>query len=70
MSKTSTPAAPATRFDAFTVREYTQDGKTQNEWNKIGVAFPHKDNKGFTCILQAVPVNGEVQLRLHEPKAD
>lgn len=70
MSKTSTPAPATTRFDAFTVREYTQDGKPQNEWLKIGVAFPHKDGKGFNVILQSLPVNGEFQLRLHEPKAD
>ena len=70
MSKTSTPAPAATRFDAFTVREYQQDGKTLNEWNKIGVAFPHKDGKGFNVILQAVPVDGEIYLRIHEPKAD
>lgn len=70
MSKKSTPAASATRFDAFTVREYQQDGETKNEWNKIGVAFPHKDGKGFNVILQAVPVDGEVYLRIHEPKAD
>ena len=35
---------------------------------RIGVAFPHKDGKGFDVMLQAVPVDGKVVLRLHEPK--
>lgn len=68
--KTSTPAATATRFDAFTVREYEQQGEQKNEWTKVGVAFPHTDGKGYRVVLQALPVDGVIVLRLHEPKAD
>jgi hypothetical protein len=70
MSKSSTPAAEATRFDAFTIREFEQNGEKKNDWTKIGVAFPHQDDKGFRVVLQALPVDGVIVLRLHEPKAD
>lgn len=70
MSKKSTPAASATRFDAFTVREYEQGGETKHDWLQIGTAWPHQDGKGFRIVLQAVPVDGVVVLRRFEPKAD
>lgn len=60
----------AVRMDAFTVREFEQNGEKKNDWLKIGVAFPHKDGKGYNILLQAVPVDGEIYLRIHEPKAD
>ena len=73
MSKTpktiaKTPAE-ATRYDAFVVREYqTGDGETKSDWNRIGAAWPHADSKGFRLVLTAVPVDGVVVIRLHEPK--
>ena len=34
-------------------------------WLNIGTAFVHKDSKGFNVILQALPINGRVVLRLY-----
>ena len=67
MSKTNSP--PAARFDAFVVQNFTdKDQKEQSSWMRVGVAFPHKDAKGFNIELQAVPVGGKLVLREHEPK--
>lgn len=68
--KDSTPAAEPTRFDAFTVREYEVNGDKKSDWTKVGVAWPHQDGKGFRLVLTAVPLDGIVVLRQHEPKAD
>lgn len=68
--KSSTPAAEPTRFDAFTVREYEVNGDKKSDWTKVGVAWPHQDGKGFRLVLTAVPLDGIVVLRQHEPKAD
>lgn len=68
--KNSTPAADNSRFDAFTVREYEQNGEKKSDWTRIGVAFPHSDGKGFKVVLQALPVDGVVVLRTHEAKAE
>lgn len=58
------------RFDAFSVRSYAAGGEERSEWTRIGVAFPHKDGKGYSLILQALPVDGKVELRIHEPKKE
>lgn len=70
MSKSNNqPAATTTeRFNAFTVREYEVNGEKRTDWTKIGVAFPHKDGKGFGVLLHALPVDGKIELRVHEPK--
>ena len=68
--KSSTPTAEPTRFDAFNVREYEVNGDKKSDWTKVGVAWPHQDGKGYRLVLNAVPVNGVVVLRLPEPKED
>ena len=73
MSKnTNTKTAPkaADRLDAFTVREYTDkaSGEVKHDWNKIGVAFPNSDGKGFRIVLSALPLDGVIVLRVFEPK--
>ncbi len=41
----------------------------QNDfWVPIGAAFQHQDGDGFTVMLQALPLDGRVVLRL--PKGD
>jgi hypothetical protein len=53
-------------YYAYSVREYEKNGKKDSFWTKIGVAFPHKDSKGFDVFLEALPINGRVTIR--EPK--
>lgn len=33
-------------------------------WNKVGAAWSHKDEKGFTVQLESLPVGGRIVLRL------
>lgn len=56
----------AERLDALAVRE-SKEGKSY--FTKIGAAFPNKDGKGFTVLLDAVPasVDGQVKIMLREP---
>jgi hypothetical protein len=75
MSKKSPAAVAQTapsahRFDAYSVREYEAGGEKKSDWTKVGVAFPHSDGKGFNVLLQAVPLDGKMVLRLHEAKED
>lgn len=69
MSKTKpAPKAAAEHYDAFTVREYQAQGETKHDWTKIGAAFPNSDGKGFRVVLSALPLDGVIVVRLHEPK--
>ena len=52
---------------AYTVREGGENG--QDYWTKIGVAFEHNDNKGFSVILEAMPLDGKLTIRKPEPKS-
>jgi len=53
------------RLDALTVRE--SNGKSY--FTKIGVAFPNKDGKGFTVLLDAMPAptEGQFKVMLRQP---
>ena len=37
-------------------------------WLPIGAAFPHQDGDGYNIVLQALPIDGRVVLRV--PKDD
>ena len=51
---------------AYQVRE-VKEGK--DFWTRIGSAWSHKDGKGFTVQLDAVPLDGRITLRRPEEKA-
>lgn len=53
------------RLDALSVRE--SNGKSY--FTKIGAAFPNKDGKGFTVLLDAMPapVEGQFKVMLRAP---
>lgn len=54
------------RLDALSVRE-GNDGKSY--FTKIGAAFPNRDGKGFTILLDAMPApsEGQFKVMLREP---
>jgi hypothetical protein len=57
------------RYDVFVVDNWTNtEGTEQASWIRVGVAFPHKDGKGFNVALKAVPVSGKLVIREHEVK--
>ena len=41
-------------------------------WHNVGIAFPHKDGKGFNIVLQAFPLDAKIVLRefVGEEQAD
>src|SRR5919112_5004744 len=52
------PPAPTHRV--YTVIK--RDGQ-DDYWLNIGLAFPHKDGKGFNVVLQALPLDGKIVCR-------
>jgi hypothetical protein len=61
----STSKKPA--FVAYSVRD--REGK-KARFTEIGVAFPHRDGKGFDVLLDAVPLGGRVTLRTLSEKKE
>jgi hypothetical protein len=52
-------------FVAYSVRE-RKDKKSK--FTEIGVAFAHKDGKGFDILYDAIPLSGRITLRVPEPR--
>jgi len=50
---------------AYSIRE--REGK-ESKWTEIGVAFPHKDGKGFDLLFDVVPLSGRVTIRVQDQK--
>lgn len=51
-------------YTAYTVSK--REGK-DDFWTPIGAAFMHQDGDGYNVVLQALPLDGKIVLRL--PKA-
>jgi hypothetical protein len=50
---------------AYSIRD--REGK-DSKWTEIGVAFQHKDGKGFDILFDVVPLNGRIPMRVQEQK--
>jgi hypothetical protein len=62
----SNPDSKLPGLIAYTVRQSTE----KSYWDRIGAAFPHKDGAGFDLVLDALPVNGRVTLRVPSERAE
>ena len=58
MAERQQPPAPTHRVYTVIKREGQDDC-----WLNIGLAFPHKDGKGFNVVLQALPLDGKIVCR-------
>lgn len=57
------------KYDVFCVEKVAKDDKSEEAiWTKVGAAWEHRDGKGITVQLRALPVNASIILR--EPKDD
>ena len=59
------------RHDVYVVDNWTDktDGSENANWIRVGVAWAHRDRKGYNVELTAVPISGKLVIREHEPKA-
>jgi hypothetical protein len=58
MADRDQPQQPTYRAYSVIKREGQDD-----YWLNLGLAFPHKDGKGFNIMLQAIPLDGKVVCR-------
>jgi hypothetical protein len=59
---------PASYLEAFTIVERESQGETKSFWVRVGVAFTNRDGS-INVFLDALPVNGKLQLRVPLPKS-
>jgi hypothetical protein len=58
MAEKDHPKQPTHRAYSVIRREGQDDF-----WLNVGLAFPHKDGKGFNIMLQAFPLDGKIVCR-------
>jgi hypothetical protein len=63
-TKSSKPA-----YIAYHVRN-NKDEQGESFWTRIGVAFPHADGKGFNLLIETVPLDGRITLRVPTEKSE
>jgi hypothetical protein len=54
-------------YQAYTVVK--REGQ-DDYWLNIGAAFMHQDGDGYNVVLQALPINGKIVLRLPKAQSD
>lgn len=64
--KNKTTKKPA--FIAYHVRN--RDGEAEGFWTRVGVAFPNADGKGFNILLDVIPLDGRITLRVPSEKPE
>lgn len=52
------------------VAYHVREGKDKGFWTRIGVAWAHKDGKGFNVQIETVPLDGRIALRVASEKKD
>ena len=67
MARTSAAATAGPKTPAFQAWHVINKGD-DSFWTKVGAVWPHRDGKGLSLILSAIPMNGEVVLRQLLPK--
>jgi hypothetical protein len=58
-------AKPANRACTVIKRESNDDN-----WLNVGLAFPHEDGEGFNLLLQALPLDGKIVLRIYKEEEE
>jgi hypothetical protein len=66
--KSNQPKNTKPAFYAYQVRN--REGQAEGYWTKIGVVFSHQDGKGFNVVLDAIPLDGQITLRVPAEKTE
>jgi len=65
----NTETRPASKVPSYVAYNVTDRGEgKKSKWREIGVAFTHKDGKGFDILFDVVPLSGKITLRAPEEK--
>jgi hypothetical protein len=66
--KETTTKSTKPTYIAYSVRNNDEQG--EGFWTRIGAAFPHKDGKGFNLLIDVVPLDGRITLRVQSEKTE
>ena len=70
MSKEQTSEGANSKSPTHVAYQVRDREGAKSFWTRIGAAWAHADDKGFTVQLEAVPLDGRVTLRVASEKKD
>jgi hypothetical protein len=62
MSRTTATAAAQPKIPTFQAWHVVNKGDNAF-WTKVGAAWPHRDGRGLSLQLSAIPIGGQIVLR-------
>ena len=62
MARTQNRPSPEVKAPDFIAWHVQQKGE-KSYWNKVGASWKHKDGKGMTLQMEAIPLGGHIVLR-------
>jgi len=69
-TSTTSNGAKAPTHIAYHVREYEGREGKKSFWTRIGSAWAHRDNSGFSIQIETVPLDGRITLRVASEKPE
>lgn len=70
MSNSNQTEAAASKSPSHIVYQVRDREGAKGFFTRIGAAWPHKDGKGFSVQIDAVPLDGRITLRVATEKKD
>jgi hypothetical protein len=67
--KETTTKSTKPAYIAYSVRNNSEE-QGDSFWTRIGAAFPHKDGNGFNLLIDVVPLDGRITLRVPSEKTE
>ena len=71
MTKTNTnkpDGKPVSKFPSFIAYQIRDREGKESFWTRIGAAFVHSDEQGYTLQLECIPIDGRITLRIPAEK--
>jgi hypothetical protein len=70
MNNTEHPETPASKSPSHIAYHVRDREGHKGYFTRVGVAWAHKDGKGYSVHLESVPVDGRISLRVASEKKD
>jgi len=70
MTDTNNNQTAASKTPSHIVYHVRDRENDKGFWTRIGAAWPHKDGKGFKVLIETVPLDGCITLRVHSEKPE
>ena len=55
-------------YEVFMVKDFGSPKEKKSKWTKVGAGWTHQDGEGMNIQLDAVPVDGKLNIRKYRER--